>query len=140
MKRIVVGVDGSENAQAALRFAVHEARAHGATLEVVHTWQIPYLASPFVPAVSLDPEPFEESAQRLLDAAVDAEDTTGVDVERSLVCDGAAPALLAAAKDADLVVVGARGHGGFVGLLLGSVSEQVARHARCPVVIVPTAE
>jgi nucleotide-binding universal stress UspA family protein len=136
--RIVVGVDGSSGAQAALRWAIDEARTHQAALLVVHVWQVPYLGSPYVPATPPDLGPLEEEARHRLDRILAEEDTSDIDVERRLVCGSTAQALVDLAKDADLMVVGARGHGGFVGLLLGSVSDQVARHARCPVVIVPT--
>jgi nucleotide-binding universal stress UspA family protein len=89
--------------------------------------------------VIYDLELYEKSAQQLLDDAVDAIDPTGLTggVARRLVEGGAASALLAASKDAALVVVGARGVGGFLGLLIGSVSTQVTHHASCPVVVVP---
>jgi nucleotide-binding universal stress UspA family protein len=63
-----------------------------------------------------------------------------VTVEQRLVDAPAAAALIEAAKDAELLVVGSRGHGGFTGLLLGSVSQQVANHAPCPVVIIRASE
>jgi nucleotide-binding universal stress UspA family protein len=135
LQRIVVGVDGSEAAQLALRWAIDEARRRHATLEVVHAWRtVPiddYLFSP--------PEPGGSSryARKLLDEAVEAEDTTGVTVERKLVIGSGAYGLLHEAKGAELLVVGSRGRGGFAGLLLGSVSQQIAHHAPCPVVIIP---
>ena len=138
MERIVVGVDGSEGAQRALRFAIGEARRRGASLEVVHAWHVPYAAAgPYVPGPMLDPAPIEELERWTLARAVDAEDTSGVEVHRALVCDTASRALIDAAKGADLLVVGTRGRGGFVGLLLGSVSQTVTHHAPCPVVVVP---
>jgi nucleotide-binding universal stress UspA family protein len=136
--RVVVGVDGSSGAQSALRWAIDEARHHHAELIVVHVWQVPYLGSPYVPATPPDLALLEEEARQRLERMVADEDTSGVEVERRLVCGSASQTLIDLTTDADLVVVGARGHGGFVGLLLGSVSDQVARHAHCPVVIVPT--
>jgi nucleotide-binding universal stress UspA family protein len=139
MQRIVVGVDGSHGAQVALRWAIDEARRRGAALEVVHAWHVPYLAgSTYVPVPAFDVGAFEASERAVLDHAVDAEDTTGVDVTRVLGCDSAARTLLHAAKGADLLVVGTRGRGGFAGLLLGSVSHAVAQHAPCAVVVVPS--
>jgi nucleotide-binding universal stress UspA family protein len=115
-ERVVVGVDGSPQAAAALAWAVEDARVRSARLTVVHA------GARAVPAT--------------LDAAVDAVDTTGVAVERLLAADSPAPALLAAAADADLVVVGSRGRGGFREALLGSVTHHVTQHALCPVVVV----
>lgn len=141
MSRIVVGVDGSENAAAALTWAVAEGRRRGAAVEAVHAWQQPTVggtAAGLVP-MSLDTEAFEQGARQQLDQAVDAVvgDTTDVDLHRILVHDSPARALLDRAEGADLLVVGRRGHGGFIGLLLGSVSQQIVWHAPCPVVIVP---
>jgi nucleotide-binding universal stress UspA family protein len=141
MNGIVVGVDGSDGSNRALTWAVTEARLRGALLTVVHAWHPPYVAGgyPLVPAI-YDVEIHEKAAQQLLDVAVDAIDTTGLTagVAGQLFEGGAANALLAASKDADLVVVGARGVGGFLGLLIGSVSMQVTHHASCAVVVVPS--
>ena len=139
MERIVVGVDGSEGAQSALAWAAREARLHGALLEAVHAWMLPYgLGFPYASA-NFDPAWIEESAQATLDAAVGGIDTDGLahPVEGILVNGGATPAILERAKGADLIVVGSRGVGGFAGLLLGSVSHQVVHHATTPVVVVP---
>jgi nucleotide-binding universal stress UspA family protein len=140
MNGIVVGVDGSEGSTHALTWAATEARLRGALLTVVHAWHPPYVGGgyPLVPAI-YDLELYEKSAQQVLDEAVDAVDPSGLTggVAGQLVEGGAASALLAATQDADLVVVGARGVGGFLGLLIGSVSTQVTHHASCPVVVVP---
>jgi nucleotide-binding universal stress UspA family protein len=140
MRRIVVGVDGSHGAQRALGWALAEARAHGADLTAVAAWHPPLAGGvPFAPILA-DSRPFEDAARIMLDGALADADTTDVRVERLLVDDGAARALLDEAKEADLLVVGSRGLGGFAGLLLGSVGRQVANHAPCPVVIVPERE
>jgi nucleotide-binding universal stress UspA family protein len=136
-QRIVAGIDGSEASARALRWALHEARGRGATVEALHAWHLPHSAS-FARA-TFDPRAFEDSARHLLDRLVDgaAAEAPDVPVERALVSASAADALLRAAETADLVVTGRRGVGGFRGLLLGSVSHQVAYHAPCPVVVVP---
>src|SRR5918995_507309 len=96
--KIVVGVDGSEGAAEALRWALGEARLRRAKVLVVHAWTVPLVLS------------------------VPSDETFGVPE---------------AANDADILVVGSRGLGGFTGLLLGSVSQQCAHNAPCPLVIVP---
>jgi nucleotide-binding universal stress UspA family protein len=136
--RIVVGVDGSAGAAQALRWAVAEAKRRGARLEVVHAWH--YFGLPTPPFVAPpETDAVEVRARKILDRAVDAVDCEGLvaPIERFLVWEQPASALLDASKGADLLVVGSRGRGGFVGLLLGSVSQEVAHHASCPVVIVP---
>jgi len=139
MERIVIGIDGSDTSRHALRWAVEEARLRHAALEVIHAWHMPVVGGYPFAGTSLDPAMFEEAARATLDRAVDSVDVSGLahPVERILCTDGAASAILDAAKGADLVVIGSRGLGGFSGLLLGSVSHQVAHHATCPVVIVP---
>lgn len=141
MQRIVVGVDGSDTARSALRWALDEARVRQAEVDVVHTWHVPYTgAYPYATSI-LDPGEFEGEARRLLDETVEGADVTGVpSVQRILAPGQAAHNLVAAAKGADLLVVGSRGRGGFAGLLLGSVSQQVVHHAPCPVVVVPPAD
>jgi nucleotide-binding universal stress UspA family protein len=86
----------------------------------------------------LDLGDYEEDAQKILDSTVDEVKNGGdVSIERKLVPGSAAGALVDEAKGAALLVVGSRGRGGFTGLLLGSVSQQAAQHAPCPVVIIP---
>jgi nucleotide-binding universal stress UspA family protein len=135
---IVVGVDGSEPSGDALEWALAEARLRDDVLRVVCAWDIQpiaYGAMGFIPPV--DPASSERAAEeavaQLLDAHADAAE--GVRVERSIVQGAAADVLVEAAKDADLLVVGSRGHGGAAGLLLGSVSMRSAHLAPCPVVI-----
>ncbi len=136
--RIVVGVDGSKASDLALAWAADEARRRKVELRVVHAWHMPYADGfPLGPA-PVDPTLIEDGARQVLSNAVEHADTSGIPVvDKRLVSGGAAAALLAESEDADLVVVGARGLGGFAGLLLGSVSAQVVHHAACPVVVVP---
>lgn len=131
---VVVGVDGSDGSAAALRWAADEARRRGDRLRAVLAWS--FLDQPLG---DFDASYGETAARERLDAALAAagDHTAGVEVEARVVCDLPARAVLGAADDADLLVVGSRGLGGFRGLLLGSVSQQVAHHAPCPVVIVP---
>jgi nucleotide-binding universal stress UspA family protein len=79
----------------------------------------------------------QRAAEELLVKATAGLDAEGVEIECRAVAGGAPEVLVSEAAEADLLVVGSRGHGGFAGLLLGSVSQQCAHHARCPVVIVP---
>jgi nucleotide-binding universal stress UspA family protein len=153
MGRVVVGVDGSAGSVAAIRLALEEARLRGAALRAVHAWSMPvYVGAPepFLLEFPTRTPPVEDAlvglerrARRILDDAIATAldgSEPGVEIEPVVVEGRAAEALVDAAKDADLLVVGARGHGGFRGLLLGSVSEQVAHHATCPVLIVPRPE
>jgi nucleotide-binding universal stress UspA family protein len=131
---IVVGVDGSPGAEEALDYAVREAKEKGAALRIVSAWHVPTMAYAGGMAAPLDPETFREGAEAAArDAAARASDAQ---LETVVEEGQAADVLLEAAKDADLLVVGSRGLGGFTGLLLGSVSQQVAHYAHCPVVIV----
>lgn len=136
--RLVVGVDGSDHAARALRWAIDEARLRGAWVEAVHAWDYPVVSVTGFPVPDVDLEAIEQSARATLDHAVDQNTAPDVEIRRSVVAGPAPTALLEAATDADLLVVGSRGRGGFAGLLLGSVSQQCAQHARCPVVIVPS--
>jgi nucleotide-binding universal stress UspA family protein len=131
--RVVVGIDGSDGALLALRWGAAEARTRGATLAVVHAWTDPALTA--LGAVVFDTGAYEDAArQTVADAAASIAD---VDVDTVVVQAHPAAAILDAAAGADLTVVGSRGRGGFAGLLLGSVSQQVLHHARGPVVVVP---
>ena len=138
MKVIVVGIDGSDASRDALRWAHEEAQLRGATLRVVHIWVYPYLGPRT--GVHEPRELMEGDATRLLVDELErfrAEvPDRGVPVETRLLEGSPADGLVAESRDADLVVVGTRGRGGFSSLLLGSVSAEVAHHARCPVVLV----
>lgn len=138
MERIVVGIDGSEGAATALAWAVEEAARRGATVEAVHAWSVPFVEPYPYAASAFEPEVFEAAARTVLDEAVAGVDNdAGVPIEKVPRCGTPALVLIDAAKGAELLVVGSRGRGGFSGLLLGSVSQQVSHHASCPVVIVP---
>jgi nucleotide-binding universal stress UspA family protein len=139
---IVVGVDQSTGAKAALRFALEEARLRQATLRVVHAWQFGYIGATglegWLPAAGGNLEEFRRGAETALDETLrDAvSDTNGLTIERRVEQGTAAEVLVEESQGAELLVVGSRGHGGFAQLLLGSVSQQCAQHAFCPVVIV----
>jgi nucleotide-binding universal stress UspA family protein len=141
--RIVVGVDGSEGSLTALRWALGEARLRGAGVDAIHSWHYPYAAYTEVTGMAagvVDRAELEKVGQEVLQKTVEAvaDEAEGVPVNAVLVQGGAAASLLHAAVGADLLVVGTRGHGGFTGLLLGSVSQAAVHHAPCPVVVVPT--
>lgn len=139
MVRVVVGVDGSTSSKEALRWALKEARLRGASLRAVYAWKMPiYVANGFAPVVVPDPAELRRTARERLDAIVYevTGGATDVPIEQKAVEGTAAEVLVDESDGADLLVVGSRGHGGFAGLLLGSVSQQCATHAPCPVVIV----
>jgi nucleotide-binding universal stress UspA family protein len=134
-ERIVVGFDGSPMAQHALRWALDEGRARRAVVVATYAWRSPIVG--YSPA-PVDSTSIEAEAETILAKAIRAEDTTGLprSVGRVVLSGSPSAVVLSTAKGAHLVVVGSRGVGGFKGLLLGSVSHQVARHAPCPVVVV----
>ena len=137
-RRIVVGVDGSSTSVQALRWAADEAKRRGATVDVVHAWNYPYVGElAAMAARHVDRENIEQEARSVLSTSVEeAGLPSDVVMERILVEGNPAAALVLRAAGADLLVLGSRGRGGFAGLLLGSVSQQCAHHAACPVVIV----
>lgn len=138
MERIVVGVDGSDASVAALRWAIAEARLRGAEVDALHAWSYPvygYTAG-VMPAPIINREELADGARLTLDQVCDSVDAGDVVVHRVVEEGPAAALLLDAAEGATLLVVGSRGHGGFTGLLLGSVSQHLAHHAPCPFVIV----
>lgn len=137
---IVVGIDGSPQGEAALRFAFEEARLRGLPLQIVCAWEpsdSAYIGEAFVPT----PDVFlaaENRADDVLRTALEqlAPDPA-IDVEALSVEGHAATVLVEQARDAKLLVVGSRGRGAAASLLLGSVSQSIAHHAPCPLVIVP---
>lgn len=134
--RVVVGVDGSPDSYEALRWAVRHARRIGATVAAVAAYDVPGAVGWSAPAVDVS---FDEAQAR---QAVDDEikkvlvQVGDVPLEQRLVRGSAAKVLIGASIGAEVLVVGSRGRGGFASLLLGSVSQQCATHAHCPVVIV----
>lgn len=135
-QRIVVGVDGSPSSMSALRWALQQAKATGAEVEVVHAWEYPISFG--APVALLPGEDLEAEAGTALAAAIGKATAgdSGVTVRRRVVLGDPASVLLGSAKGADLLVVGNRGYGGFSRSLLGSVSQHCIHHAICPVVIV----
>ena len=133
--RIVAGIDGSPSSLDALAWAARQAALTGSRLVVVTSWDVPTSAGWSVPV----PDDFDPKAdvQAGLDAAVATVRALHPDleIESEVVGGHPAPLLVEASKGADLLVVGSRGHGAFVGMLLGSVSEYCATHAHCPVVV-----
>ena len=134
--RIVVGVDGSDGGRRALRWAVHEAQARHGTVQAIMAWTWDGLGAP--PEGFVHPDDERRAAQRRL-----ADQLAAVHVQEGLVLadevvEGLPAAVLtAAARDADLLVLGGHGHGRVHHAVLGSVSEECIRKATCPVVIVP---
>jgi nucleotide-binding universal stress UspA family protein len=144
--RIIVGVDGSDGSRRALAWAADEARLRKWVVVAIHAYTIPPLmmapgaVAGFPAAPLTDPgliEQLEQAAEKLLAQEIEQVDSDDLTIEGRVVSGPAADALINAAEEADLVVVGTRGLGGFKELLLGSVSHQVAHYSRSPVVIVP---
>lgn len=136
--RIVVGTDGSASSIDALRWAAQIAADTGAELDAVTCWQYPQ--SYGMSGGSSDWNPASDAAQILADSLTDAFGDKRPEGLHADVREGhAAQVLVEASVGADMLVVGSRGHGGFVDLLLGSVSAYCAEHGRCPVVVVPPA-
>jgi nucleotide-binding universal stress UspA family protein len=140
MTNVVVGVDGSPGSRAAVEFAAREAKLLSARLTLVAAWHWLTLTHVGFPGLPLDQTELRRAANEVLEntAAEFKDRLAGLDVELAVEEGHAAEVLVAKAKDAELLVVGSRGRGGFTGLLLGSVSQQCAQHASCPVVIVPS--
>jgi nucleotide-binding universal stress UspA family protein len=135
---IVVGVDGSTGAEAALRYAIDEARRHGALLRIVGAWSIPPVAYMGVPLPTDFSDDSERAARTSIDRALESVGPPDdVAVEIRIAQGQPAAVLVAQAGPADVLVVGSRGLGGFRELLLGSVSQACVHHAPCPVIVVP---
>ena len=137
---IVVGVDGSDSSRRALQWAVEEGAAHGNSVLAIRTYSIPALATAD-PGFVLQPVDIQELAnawRKVLDGEVAAASRRrdAVKIDAKVIEGPAARALIDASQKASTLVVGSRGLGGFVGLLLGSVSQQCVTHAHCPVVVI----
>lgn len=140
--RIVVGVDGSPGSKTALKWAMNQARLTGATVQAISSWQDPaqYATAYGWTAVAFEGDTFATAIAKVLDetvAEISAQLPHPVTVLAQVVQGHPAEALLHAAKDARLLVVGSRGHGTFAGVILGSVSQHCVQRAPCPVVVVP---
>ncbi len=137
---VLVGVDGSESSFDALDQAGDEATWRGLPLKILVSWQVPTSLG-MAPIAPTDGEPylaFQESAKTILKSSIErAKSHHGdLEVDGVVIEEAAARALVEEAGNAALIVVGTRGHGGFAGLLLGSVSTYVIHHAKCPVLVV----
>lgn len=139
MKTILVGVDGSAGGQVAVEFAAREAEAHGAAIRLLSAWEMPaaVLSGGAVPPELYDSLDGEARGSLNEAAAKIREIAPSVAVEMVVVEGHPGNVLVDATGDADLVVIGRRGRGALAEFLLGSISHQVADHAKCPVVIVP---
>ncbi|GGM67303.1 hypothetical protein GCM10012275_42350 [Longimycelium tulufanense] len=137
---VVVGVDGSRSSLRALRAALEEARLRGCTLHVVRAWTLRTAPRPpdtpggAVPTLQEYAGYLERCTEELVTEHVGP--SPGVPVEVHVVHSPSPQGLISATDNADLLVVGHRGRGGFSGLVLGSVADQCVRHARCPVLVV----
>ena len=139
MKRVLVGIDGSKFAEVALEHAAEEAALRGAALRIISVWEV-------FPRAEGGPNPVPEvleNLQRLAEGIVADAVTRAKELQPDVPSEGVVlfgkpqDVLVEEAKDAVLVVVGRRGHGGLASLLLGSVSRHVVHHASCPVLVVP---
>src|SRR5215472_522961 len=119
---VVVGVDGSPESAMALAWAARYARAMGATIRAVLAWH--------------DPAAADEELDKAITATLG--DSPALEVERTIAYGHPSQVLIDQSRSADLLVVGSRGHGGFTGMLLGSVSTHCVTHAACPVTVVRT--
>lgn len=133
--RVTVGVDGSHASREALAWAASEAQLRSSTLEIDHVWTLPNMGyGGYVSQL----DDFEKDAKVLLDEIAAEATSTYPDlkIEANLLQGPPAQALIERGIKSDLVVVGSRGHGGFTGLMLGSVSQQLVHHASFPVVVI----
>jgi nucleotide-binding universal stress UspA family protein len=140
-KRFVVGIDDSDHARRALHWAIDEADASGAELDVVHAWELPFTVVPLPinPAYAHEVDVLGRAAAAMVEREVRA--AVGgrygaVRIEKIVVHGSAASALIETANGADLLIIGSGGHSGSVGWMLGSVSSVCVHRALCPVAVV----
>ena len=144
MSGIIVGIDGSTHSQRALEWAVHEAAVRQAPLRVITVYRtaVSYWGGPVIYAE--DSTSAEKARQEAQEATEKALAQIGAAKPESVTVEALtglpAEELIGASKDAEMIVVGSRGTGGFARLLLGSVTTQLTQHAHCPVVIIPAAD
>lgn len=145
MGRIVVGVDGSDPANAALKWAGDESKLRSATLQAVCAYHVPsgwfgVDGTTSILSIPVAMEDLERHAQETIDAAVSATfgDDQPLDLDKTVAMGQPADVLIDTADGADLLVLGNRGHGDLGSVLLGSVGMHCVHHAPCPVVIVRT--
>lgn len=133
--KIVVGVDGSEESLSALRWAIRQASYTGAPVDAIAAWR-PVVPGTF--AADLASWDLSEEAARMLTASIEkvAPEFPEVTVRDHVIEGPTQRVLVEACTPHDLLVIGSRGHGGFTGLLLGSVSNYCTHHAPCSVVVV----
>ncbi|MFC3298111.1 universal stress protein [Arthrobacter agilis] len=136
---IVVGVDGSDQSTCALLWAAQEAERRKAPLYVVTAYTIPVFAASSMDAgyATVDDDVIRDSAQSVLQEALTHIEGISVEVHARIETGDAAGVLLDLSEEAELMVVGSRGRGGFVGRLLGSVSSALPAHAKCPTAVIP---
>ncbi len=135
MAKIIIGIDGSDNSKRALLWALEHSNPDD-ELVAVGTWTYPIIPDGFlsyVPPVDIEPD----VTRRLTEFVHAIADPMGRTINVVVQTGHAGNALITASESADMLVVGSRGHGGFTGLLLGSVSTYCVHHAKCPVVVVP---
>jgi nucleotide-binding universal stress UspA family protein len=144
MPGIIVGVDGSGHSRHALGWAMREAAKHELPLTVMSILPVPVRPATGIfwglrnyPGNSFDPEPARRAVQDFVDKVASETGEAPPEITVSVSVGDAAEELIRASQDADMLVVGSRGSGGFARLLLGSVSSQVTHHASCPVVVIP---
>jgi nucleotide-binding universal stress UspA family protein len=142
MPGIIVGVDGSNNSRRALGWAMHEAVQHQLPLEIMTVEPGPVRPVTGIywgvhPGNSFKPELAQKALQKFVDSVASEIGGTVPEITLSVAKGEVAEELIRASRDADMLVVGSRGSGGFSRLLLGSTSSQVTHHAACPVVVVP---
>jgi nucleotide-binding universal stress UspA family protein len=142
--RIVVGIDDSEQAAAALRWALAEGVIRQASVEVVHSWSPPLSALPFgaTLVIPVDEAAIDSAARASVDDLVDTAlaemDEQPPEVQRTVLPGGPSVTLVEVSEDADMLVVGSHGRSGLSRLMLGSVAMACVNHASCPVVVVRT--